>query len=80
MTTYSASSNCADSATPTCSGDVCLTMSSGGGSLTPDGAYNSLWDSVPPRGNHSTVNPTAKVYNEKADYLCDVEYSGEYKR
>ena len=30
---------------------------------------------TPPRGNHSTVNPTAKVYNEKADYLCDVEYS-----
>ena len=42
MTTYSASSNCADFATPTCSEDVCVMMSCGGGSLTLDGAYNSL--------------------------------------
>ena len=36
------------SATPTCSGDVCVAMSCGGGSFTPDGAYDSLWDNVKP--------------------------------
>ena len=46
--TYSASADCTDSAIPTCSGDVCVTMSCGGGSFTPDGAYDSLWDHVRP--------------------------------
>ena len=30
---------------------------------------------APPRRNHSIVDPTAKVYNETADYLCGKEYS-----
>ena len=46
MTTYSASVDCTDSAIPTCSGDVCVAMSCGGGSFTPNGAYDSLWDSI----------------------------------
>ena len=55
VTTYSASADYADSATPTCSGDVCVTMSCGGGSFTPDGAYDSLWDNVKPMmGSAST--------------------------
>ena len=48
VTTYSASADCTDSATPTCSGDVCVTMSCGCGSFTPDGAYDSLWNNVKP--------------------------------
>ena len=48
VTTYSTSADCTDSATPTCSGDVCVTMSCGGGNITPDGAYDSLWDNVRP--------------------------------
>ena len=48
VTTYSASADCADSATPTCSGDICVMMSCGGGSFTPDGAYDSLRDNVKP--------------------------------
>ena len=48
MTTCSASADCIDSATPTYSGDVCVTMLCGCGSFTPDGAYDSLWDNVKP--------------------------------
>ena len=43
--TYSTLVDCTDSATPMTSGDVCITMSYGGGSFTPDGTYDSLWDS-----------------------------------
>ena len=45
VTTCSASADYTDSATPTCSGSVCIAISCGGGSFTPDGAYDSLWDS-----------------------------------
>ena len=48
VTTCFASADCTDSATPTCSGDICVTMSRGGGSFIPDGAYDSLWDNVKP--------------------------------
>ena len=48
VTTCFASADCTDFAIPTCSGDICVTMSCGGGSLTPDGAYDSLWDNVKP--------------------------------
>ena len=48
VTTYSTSADCTDSATPTCSRDVCVTTSCGGGSFTPDGTYDSLWDNVKP--------------------------------
>ena len=33
---------------PLCCGGVCIAMSSGGGGFTPDGAYDSVWDSVRP--------------------------------
>ena len=46
VTTYSTSADCTDSATPSCSGDVCVTC--GGGSFTPDGTYDSLRDKVKP--------------------------------
>ena len=48
--------DCTDSATPTCSGGVCVAMSCGGGSFTPNGAYDSLWDSV------QTITGVRKCY------------------
>ena len=48
VTTCSASADYTDSATPTYSEGVCVTMSCGGGSFTLDGVYDSLWDSVKP--------------------------------
>ena len=45
-----------DSTTPTCSGGVCVAMSCGGGSFTPDGACDSLWDSVKPMTGKYTIN------------------------
>ena len=48
VTTCTALIDCTDSATPTCSGGVCVAMSCGGGSFIPDGAYDPLWDSVKP--------------------------------
>ena len=48
-TTYSAPAYHTDSTTPTCSGGVCIAMSCGGGSFTPDGAYDSPWDNVKPK-------------------------------
>ena len=44
--TYSASACYTDSATPMCSGSNCIAMSCGGGSFTPNGTYDCLWDSV----------------------------------
>ena len=46
VTTCSASAGCTDSATPMYSGCVCVAMSCGGGSFSPNGAYVSLQDSV----------------------------------
>ena len=46
VTACSASVDCTDSAIPTCSGDVCVAMSCGGGSFTLNGAYDSIWDSI----------------------------------
>ena len=42
VTTCSASADYTDSAPPTCSGGVCVAMSRGGGSFTPDGTCDSL--------------------------------------
>ena len=56
VTTCSASADCTDSATPICSVCVCVAMSCGGGSFTPDGAYDSLWDSVKPMTGKYTIN------------------------
>ena len=46
VTTCSASADCTDSATPMYSGCVCVAMSCGGGSFSPNGAYDFLQDSV----------------------------------
>ena len=52
----SASADCTDSATPMCSGGVYVAMSCGGGSFTPDGAYDFLWDSLKPMTGKYTIN------------------------
>ena len=57
VTTCSASTDCTDSA-----------MSCGGGSFTPDGAYNSLWDSVKPMKGKYTIN--CFQYQEDVGCVC----------
>ena len=66
--TYSASTDCTDSATSTCSGGVCVAMSCGGGSFIPDGAYDSLWDSVKPMKGKYTINYFQ--YQEDVGCVC----------
>ena len=56
VSTCSASTDCTDSLVSTCSGSVCIAMPCGGGSFTPDGAYDSLWDSVKPLTGEYTIN------------------------
>ena len=68
VTTCSASTDCTNSATPTCSGDVCVAMSCGGGSFIPDGAYDSLWDSVKPMKGKYTINYFQ--YQEDVECVC----------
>ena len=46
VTSYSSSADCPDSAAPMSCGSVCVAMSCGGGFFTPDGAYDSVWNSV----------------------------------
>ena len=46
VTTCLSSADCSDSAASMCSVNVCVAMSCGGGNFSPDGAYDSLWDSV----------------------------------
>ena len=48
VTSCSSSADCPGSAAPMCCGGVCVAMSCGGGGFTPDGAYDSVWDSVRP--------------------------------
>ena len=48
VTSYSSPADGPDSAAPVCCGNVCVAMSCGGGSFTPDAAYDSVWDSVKP--------------------------------
>ena len=68
VTTCSASANCTDSLTLTWSGSVCMAMSCGGGSFTPDGAYDSLWDSVKPMTGKYTINYFQ--YQEDVGCVC----------
>ena len=56
VTMCSASADCTDSATPMCSGSVCVSMSCGGESFSPDGAHVSSWDSVTPMTGKYTTN------------------------
>ena len=46
VTSCSSSAACSGSAAPMCCGGVCVAISCGGGGFTPDGAYDSVWDSV----------------------------------
>ena len=55
-TTYSESADCTDSSTSMCSGGVRVATQCGGGSFTPDGAYDSLWNSVKPMTGAHTIN------------------------
>merc|ERR1712136_380408 len=68
VTTCSASAHCTDPATPMCSGGVCVAMSCDGGSFTPDGAYDSLWDSVKPMTGKYTINYFQ--YQEDVGRMC----------
>ena len=68
VTTCSSPANCTDSLTPTCSGSVCIAMPCGGGSFTPDGAYDSLWDSVKPMKGKYTIN--CFQYQEDVGCVC----------
>ena len=42
VTTCASTADCPGSAAPMCCGGVCVAMSCGGGSFTPDGAYDSV--------------------------------------
>merc|ERR1719374_508450 len=68
VTTCSVSADCTDSATPMCSGGVCVAMPCDGGSFTPDGAYDSLWDSVTPMTGKYTINYFQ--YQEDVGCVC----------
>ena len=48
VASYSSSADGPGSAAPLCCGSVCVAMSCGGGFFPPDGAYDSVWDSVKP--------------------------------
>ena len=56
VTSCSSSADCPGSAAPMCCGCVCVAMSCGGGGFTPDGAYDSVWDSVKPMTGKYTIN------------------------
>ena len=55
-TTYSESADCTDSSTSMCNGGVRVATQCGGGSFTPDGAYDFLWDSVKPKTGEYAIN------------------------
>ena len=44
------------SAAPMCCGGVCVAMSCGGDSFSPDGAYDFAWDCVKPTKGTYTIN------------------------
>jgi len=68
VTTCSSSADCSDSAAPMCRDNVCVAMSCGGGSFTPDGAYDSVWDSVRPMTGKYTINYFQ--YQEDVGCVC----------
>ena len=67
-TTCLPSADCSDSAAPMCSVDVCVAMSCGGGSFSPDGAYDSLWDSVKLTKGKYAIN--CFQYQEDVGCVC----------
>merc|ERR1712136_604518 len=66
VTTCSSSDDCTDSAAPMCSDNICVAMSCSGGSFTPDGVYDSSWDSVTPMTGKYTTN----YFSYKSDVGC----------
>ena len=68
VTTCLSSADCSDSAAPMCSVNVCVAMSCGGGSFSPDGAYDSLWDSVKLMKGKNTIN--CFQYQEDVGCVC----------
>jgi len=66
VTTCSSSDDCTDSSAPMCSDNICVAMSCSGGSFTPDGLYDSSWDSVTPMTGKYTTN----YFNYKSDVGC----------
>ena len=68
VTTCLSSADCSDTAVPMCSFHVCVAMSCGGGSFSPDGAYDSLWDSVKPMKGKYTIN--CFQYQEDVGCVC----------
>ena len=71
VTTCSSWNDCKDSATPMCSNSKCVAMSCGGGSFSPDGAYDSVWDSVKPMTGKYTINYFQ--YQEDVGCVCMFE-------
>merc|ERR1719374_538871 len=68
VTTCTSSNDCKDSAAPMCYNSKCVAMSCGGGSFTPDGAYDSVWDSVKPMTGKYTTNYFQ--YQEDVGCVC----------
>ena len=69
VTTCSVQADCSDSATAMCSGGVCVAMSCGGERFTPDGAFDSLWDSVKPMtGKYQQLTSSSK--RTSGAYAC----------
>ena len=55
-----------------CCGGVCVAMSCGGGSFTPDGAYDSVWDSVKPMTGKFFFN--SFQYQEFVGCVCMLNF------
>ena len=55
-TVTSSSADCTDSASAMCSEGACVVVSCGGGSFTPDGAYDSFWYGVRAMTGKYTIN------------------------
>merc|ERR1719383_661969 len=68
VTTCTSSNDCKDSAAPMCYNSKCVAMSRGGGTFSPDGAYDSLWDSVKPMKGKYTINYFQ--YREDVGCVC----------
>ena len=72
VTPCSSSADCPVSAAPMCCGGVCVAMSCGGGGFTPDGAYDSVWDSVRLMTGKYLIN--SFQYQEVVGCVCMLNY------
>ena len=60
VTSCCSSTGCPGSAAPMFCGGVCVAMSCGGGGFTPDGVYDSVWDSVRPMTENTFIISSTK--------------------